>query len=479
MRYLPTSIFQLTLTGFALVSLPLIGALIITVYQVDHLTQLSLRAVFESANSVQNSRRLVELVTAMERTASQYQVLGDTTLYDLYLEKHSEFKKVLNEISAVETTPALQSRLHDLGQREEDLYSRIAHTREDLNEFKLVLLGFPELASLARPLLIDISKRITDAADTMHAQADLIKQQLLLMSTALIPLALILAGIFTVLITRPLQQIHHAIRKMGSDGFTDRIAVSGPMDIRELGERLEWLRKHLAELENQKINFLRQISHDLKTPLTAIREGSELLSERVLGSLNSDQAEVAQILKDKSLRLQDLIENLLHFNVAQSPASQSNIKATSIETTIHQVIRDHELALRSANLGLKLNLIPALVKSDPDQLRMIIDNLLSNAIKYSPQNGRVTISMIQLDSNAIIDILDEGPGIDPLEQNHIFSAYFQGTASHNSRLKGTGLGLAIAREFVSLINGKIEILQGAQRGAHFRVILPTVDSDNA
>ncbi len=479
MRYLPTSIFQLTLMGFALVSLPLIVALVVTVYQVDHLSQRSLKAVFDSANSVQNSRRLVELATAMERSASQYQVLGDPTLYHLYLDKHNEFERVSNAISKVGINPALQSRLDELNKHEKDLYGRIVQTRDNLEEIKPILQEFPELSSLARPLLIDISKRIADAANAMHDQADRIKHQLLLMFTALIPLALILAGIFTVLITRPLRQINEAIRRMGSDGFTDSIEVDGPMDIRELGEHLEWLRRHLADLENQKVNFLRQISHDLKTPLTAIREGSELLSERVLGNLNTKQIEVAQILKDNSVRLQDLIENLLHFNVAQSPASQINIKATSIEATIRKVIQDHELALRSANLELQLSLRPAQVISDPDQLRMIFDNLLSNAIKYSPQNGRITIGMTEADNNALIDIVDEGPGIDPMEQKHIFSAYFQGTASHSGRVKGTGLGLAIAKEFVSLINGRIEILQGTQKGAHFRVILPADANDNA
>ena len=103
-------------------------------------------------------------------------------------------------------------------------------------------------------------------------------------------IALVLAILFAVLIARPIRQLDLAIRQMGTADFTHAIEVNGPQDMRYLGQRLEWLRTRLHELEEQQTRFLRHVSHELKTPLTAVREGAELLRDRVGGELSPPAA---------------------------------------------------------------------------------------------------------------------------------------------------------------------------------------------
>ena len=116
------------------------------------------------------------------------------------------------------------------------------------------------------------------------------------------------------LIARPIRQLDQAIRQMGTADFTHAIEVNGPQDLRYVGQRLEWLRTRLNELEQQQTRFLRHVSHELKTPLTAVREGAELLRDNVGGRLSPEQQEIVRIVRENTLSLQKLIEDLLTYH---------------------------------------------------------------------------------------------------------------------------------------------------------------------
>ncbi len=136
-------------------------------------------------------------------------------------------------------------------------------------------------------------------------------------------IALALAILFAVLIARPIRQLDQAIRRMGTADFAHTIEVNGPQDLRYLGQRLEWLRSRLHELEEQQNRFLRHVSHELKTPLTAVREGAELLRDNVGGRLSAEQREIVRIVRENSLSLQKLIEDLLTYHQTRAIEPQA------------------------------------------------------------------------------------------------------------------------------------------------------------
>ena len=141
---------------------------------------------------------------------------------------------------------------------------------------------------------------------------------LVIFSTAV---ALAIALGLTRLIARPIAELDAAIRQLGGAEFSRPIAVRGPDDLKTLGERLDWLRRRLVELEAEKNRFLRHLSHELKTPLTALREGAELLHDEVGGPLSPPQRSVVAIMKDNSIKLQRLIEELLDYQRALHAAA--------------------------------------------------------------------------------------------------------------------------------------------------------------
>src|ERR687896_776041 len=151
---------------------------------------------------------------------------------------------------------------------------------------------------------------------------------------------------------RPIGEIDAAIRQLGGADFSRPIAVRGPEDLRYLGRRLDWLRRRLEEFETQKNRFLRHVSHELKTPLTALREGAELLNDQVAGPLAPPQRQVVGIMRDNSVKLQRLIEELLDYQRALHAVASLEVRPISPESLVHEAPQPHEFAAQGKALRL-------------------------------------------------------------------------------------------------------------------------------
>jgi two-component system, NtrC family, sensor histidine kinase GlrK len=260
---------------------------------------------------------------------------------------------------------------------------------------------------------------------------------------------------------------------MGRADFTHAIKVTGPQDLRYVGQRLDWLRGRLSDLEQQQARFLRHVSHELKTPLTAVREGAELLRDDVGGKLTPEQRDIVRIVRDNTLSLQKLIEDLLAYQQtrAMEPAVLGPVALPDVVT---RVVKEQRLAALARMVTFEANLRPATVIGDAEKLRTIVDNLLSNAIKYSPRNGSVELTVGVKDGLAVFDVIDEGRGVVAADRSRIFESFYRGPPPVDGRIKGSGLGLAIAREYALAQGGRIEVTgrRDGKSGAWFRLSLP-------
>jgi two-component system sensor histidine kinase GlrK len=260
---------------------------------------------------------------------------------------------------------------------------------------------------------------------------------------------------------------------MGSADFSHPIEVNGPQDMRYIGQRLEWLRSRLSELEEQQNRFLRHVSHELKTPLTAVREGSELLRDEVGGRLSPEQHDIVRIVRENCVALQKLIEDLLRYHQtrAMEPHAQGPVALAEI---VRQVMREHKLAALARIITFDSELALVTVQGDGERIRTIVDNLVSNAIKYSPRGGVIAMRLGVERDCAVLDVMDEGMGVAPAERDRIFESFYQGKPPSEGRVKGSGLGLAIAREYAMAHEGRIEVRdrEDGKSGARFTLWLP-------
>ena len=470
--YRPKSILRLILVGFSLVALPLIAALVVATVSVDRLMSHSQRTLFQSVLITQSSQVLVEAITAMERNASQYQVLGDKVLFDVYEENHARFADTARSLETLDLEGEQRDLLEELRISEDEVYSILGNYPHDAPETAAVLSRFAGLAQTAQEILVDNQDLIARGVEEMQGRSENVQRTLVVQAVALVPAALLLTIFFAVLIARPIKQVDQAIRRLGDGQFQEGVKVTGPRDLEQLGERLDWLRNRLLELEQEKTKFLQRVSHNLKTPLTAIREGAELLDDKVVGELNEQQREIAGILRDSSLQLQKLIENLLDFSMMRSRASSLFRSRVELKTIIESVLEDHKVAMLSHKLDLRLSLMPISLVGDKEKLRTVVDNLVSNAIKYSPEGAPLWVLLSRRDNQAIIEVADSGSGIPPAERERIFEAFYQGTPAAGGHVRGTGLGLSIASEYAHAHGGEISVLNSGKAGARIQLILP-------
>ena len=471
--YYPNSFLKLTLTGFLLVALPLIASFIHASISADRLALQSQKAVRQAVLATQFSWMLVEQTTSMERNARQFVVLEDRALFEGYTKVHEQFLETVATLAELKLDNPQRRQLSDLAERELRLFDALSAAPQGAVTRMTTMEGFFALTTLAQSILNGSSRLIEREVDTMQSMAADAQQTRLWQALALVPIVLLLAGAFTFLIARPIRQIDAAIRALGSGDMVSSITVRGPQDLENLGKRLEWLRLRLMALETQRTKLLQHISHELKTPLTALREGAELLADQVPGSLNAQQMEIAGILRQSAFQLQRRIEDLLNFSEAHLRHAALHIAPVALRDTLEKAAQNHKLALMSKGLKLVLEAPTITLPCDEEKLLIVIDNLLSNAIKHSPYGGAIRIRLAQESVWVTLDVIDDGPGIEKEEAVKVFEAFYQGRAAREGHVAGSGLGLSIAREYIVAHKGKIEAVTGTTQGAHLRVRLPT------
>jgi two-component system sensor histidine kinase GlrK len=474
--FYPRSFLALLLGGFTLVILPLVGALAYSAWNTERLASKSRTAVFNASQAARASRSLVDRIAAIERVAQQIALLDDPALEIDYARVHRSFKQLAAEIAQLPIDEAQAHALNVTVEREQGLYDLLTASPRRRLESETVGNRVDALIDSARDVLA-INNRVVDReVERLRVSAENVQRNIILLLIFSTAVALAIALALTRYIARPIAEIDGAIRQLGGADFSQPITVRGPEDLRYLGRRLDWLRRRLEEFETQKNRFLRHVSHELKTPLTALREGAELLNDQVAGPLAPPQRQVVGIMRDNSVKLQRLIEELLDYQRALHAAASLEVKSIALESLVEEAVKPHELAARAKSLRLAIEAEPATVEADPEKLRSIVDNLVSNAVKFTPSGGTVTVSARAVAGEAIIEVLDTGPGVPQEERESIFNLFFRGRRSESAtasggRVKGTGLGLAIARELVEAHGGRIAVL-GGEAGGHFRVTLP-------
>jgi signal transduction histidine kinase len=252
-----------------------------------------------------------------------------------------------------------------------------------------------------------------------------------------------------------------------------RIGSAQLIEIQDVGYALTMQDvTYLKEVDRARSEFVHTVSHDLRSPLTAVIGYAELVDRA--GPLNEQQRNFINRIQDSIQHITSLINDLLDLGRIEA-GIDTRRELVQLEGILHFTIDMLHGQIQAKRLNVRTEIASALpaVRANPIRLRQVFDNVIGNAIKYSYDEGEIFISIHAEQNQMILQVTDHGRGIPPAEQPHIFDKFFRGT-NIESEVKGSGLGLSIVKTIVDEHQGRIWVESAVGKGSSFFIILPVV-----
>ncbi|NLL80901.1 MAG: HAMP domain-containing histidine kinase [Tissierellia bacterium] len=283
-------------------------------------------------------------------------------------------------------------------------------------------------------------------------------------STIAVLLGIIMFLFVAKMIVKPIKDLTDATKKVATGDFSLVIKTERDDELGELIDGFNKMTKDLASIEILRNDFISDISHEFKSPITSIEGYTKLLAD------SNDEAkdEYTDIILHETERLSNMATNILTINKLDNE-NIINTEEFKLDEQIRRSILLLENKWNEKAIELDVDLDDVIIKANKDLINQIWINLLDNAIKFSPLNGRISIKLINHEKRCEFIIEDEGIGISKEDQEKIFEKFYKADKSRN--IEGTGLGLSIVKRIVDLHEGEIKLDSQVGRGTRISVFL--------
>lgn len=248
----------------------------------------------------------------------------------------------------------------------------------------------------------------------------------------------------------------------------EQAVVDATRELRETNRALATSNLELLETDRLREALVANVTHDLRTPLTAIKGAAENLLDDIAGPLDGDQREYVEIVRDHAARLATTVSEVLQAARIEAGMVSLSAEPVDVAAIASDVSRGLETLARERGIRLELRARAVVVPADREKLYRAIENLVANAIKFTEDGGEVIVEVESTADTVEVAVRDTGHGIPAEELPRLFERFYRGSA----RTPGTGLGLSIARNLVRLHGGEITVSSEVGRGSEFRVRLP-------
>lgn len=455
------------LLGFVVIVMLLGGAVLQSWRVLEHLVAQSRQTSTQAIQLTAEIQELGERTVDLERSARQYLLLNDPVFRQRFYAHLAQALTLVDHLDSAIGEP-LSSQLGGWRMVAGALRNSLEQ-QVDKAELTPLLARLVELNGLIK----QTGQRWIDAQNNrVLSDLDDNRRQLGLQIALALMGAMLAAVAMGWWLVRPVRQLEQAISRLGASRFDEVVLVGGPIDLQRLGKRLDWLRTRLAELETDRERALRHVSHELKTPLTALKEGVALLHEEVAGPLAGNQKEVVDILHHNVVGLQRQIESLLSLNAAAFAARRLKVGRVDLGKLMADVVHRRDLHIQSRHLDVQIETSSVQdAVLDGEKMSVVLDNLLSNAIDFSPEGGIIRLLASRTEHSLRFECIDQGAGVAIEDRRKIFDPFVRGQRQAPTQRLSSGIGLSIVRELVRAMGGHVGLLP-AENGAHFYVELP-------
>ena len=271
-------------------------------------------------------------------------------------------------------------------------------------------------------------------------------------------------------VERPLRQIVEGLGQIAAGDLSVRVAVprANPT-LAQIATSINHMAEGLAQVETLKTGFISDVSHELKTPLTVMRNYARLLQEP--GLTAEQRTEYAAAIANASDGLANMVSNILRLNRLENQREVLEKSTFDLANQLAECLLGFEEVWEERGIEVEPDLAEGLaVTTDRGLLAVVWNNLLSNAFKFTEKGGTVYVKLVAEGGEAVVRVRDTGCGMSPEEQARVFDKFYQGDTSHATQ--GNGLGLALAKRVVDLSEGSISVESAPREGSTFTVRLP-------
>lgn len=283
-------------------------------------------------------------------------------------------------------------------------------------------------------------------------------------------IAFILAAIISRQIAKPLGAIADAAGEVARGNYGATLPETGAYEMRTVAEAFNTMTREVRSTHQAQRDFLANVSHDLKTPLTSIQGYSQAIMDGAV----RDPATAAEVIYSEADRLTRMVNELTTLASLQSGRVGLHIDRVDVAALTEALVQRLDVVAKKKNVTMRISSPGSIiVAADGDRLAQVFTNLLSNAVKFTPEGGSINVNLRALDNGVEVAVHDSGVGIPRDELTRVFERFYQVDKARGPK-RGTGLGLAIAKEIVTAHGGRIRAESvGEGHGATFVVWLPT------
>ncbi len=285
---------------------------------------------------------------------------------------------------------------------------------------------------------------------------------------------LLLSGVAVFLFMRrrlkPLKQLEAAAATIAEGDFSVQVdEKKGDRELRELSGAFNTMTRKLQGVEAGRREFVANVSHELRSPITSIKGFAEGMADGVIPE--EEQPKYLRLVADESKRLSGLIDDLLALSRLEREDAKPEMTVFDVNEMLRRAVicRMNDLEAKKIDVSCEFEEDPCMVRADSDRIEQVVINLLDNAIKFTPEGGKISLESVQKEDVAEITVRDNGSGVAPEDREKIFDRFFTADRAHTAG-KGTGLGLSICKRIMEMHSQTIRLLD-TEEGAAFRFTL--------
>jgi signal transduction histidine kinase len=283
--------------------------------------------------------------------------------------------------------------------------------------------------------------------------------------------------------SRRLRTLQNAAQQIGAGELTARAPESGGDEVsmlahafNEMAGGLEERTKALVAVNESRRQLLADVSHELMTPLAAIRGYVETMTMADVKLDDPTRQRYLGIVADETERLEHIIGDLLDLARVEGGGASWKREPVSVAALFERVMHRHEPLIKRRGVAIATHVAPDVtdVTGDPNRLEQVLQNLAANAVRHTPEGGQVTLTAVRVDGGTRLAVEDTGPGIPPEHLPHIFDRFYKVDVSRTGTVipSGSGLGLSIVQAIVQRHGGSITASNAVFGGARFEIVLP-------